>query len=72
MTELLQDTVSLLVPASAAEIERALSRLRIAPLLDGYRGAPAADRKALLASILAVQDCVVAMLDDSWNWRSTR
>jgi hypothetical protein len=58
LTEILQDTVSLLVPASRAEIGAALSRLRIAPLLDGYRGAPPVNRAALLASIDAVQDCV--------------
>jgi succinyl-CoA synthetase beta subunit len=60
LTEILQDTVSLLVPASHAEIDDALSRLRIAPLLDGYRGAPPVDRGALLAAIGAVQDCVAA------------
>jgi hypothetical protein len=52
--------VSLLVPASRAEVDAALSRLRMAPLLDGYRGAPPVDRNALLEAILAVQDCVVA------------
>jgi hypothetical protein len=38
LTELLQDTVSLLVPATARRSSAALSRLRLAPLLDGYRG----------------------------------
>jgi hypothetical protein len=52
--------VSLLVPASRAEVDAALSRLRMAPLLDGYRGAPPVDRNALLEAIDAVQDCVVA------------
>jgi hypothetical protein len=60
LTEILQDTVSLLVPASHAEVDDALSRLRIAPLLDGYRGARRVDRGALLAAIGAVQDCVAA------------
>jgi hypothetical protein len=36
------------VPASRAEIGAALTRLRIAPVLDGYRGAPPVDRAALL------------------------
>jgi hypothetical protein len=60
LTEVMQDSVSLLVPASRAEVDAALSRLRMAPLLDGYRGAPPVDRNALLEAIDAVQDCVVA------------
>ena len=62
-TELLQDTVSLLVPASDAEITEALNSLRMAPLLRGYRGAPAADMPALLKAIRAVQDYVLATRD---------
>jgi acetyl-CoA synthetase len=60
LTEVLGDTASLLLPADAAQIEVALDRLRIAPLLGGYRGKPAADRAALVASILAVQECAIA------------
>lgn len=60
LTEVMQDTVSLLVPASRSELDAALSRLRIAPLLDGYRGGLPVDRPALLDAIDAVQDCVAA------------
>ena len=59
-TELMQDTTSLLLPASEAEIARALSPLRIAPLLSGYRGQPAASTAAILEAILALQDYVLA------------
>ncbi len=59
-TELLQDTVSFLMPVSRDEVNRALSKLRIAPRLHGYRGAKPVDRAALLDAIDAVQDCVVA------------
>jgi acetate---CoA ligase (ADP-forming) len=62
--EIMQDTVSLLVPASRVEIDAALSGLRIAPLLDGYRGAPAVDRTAIVDVIDAVQDCVAALADE--------
>ena len=44
----------------ADDIDAALDRLRIAPLLRGDRGKPAADRAALIAAILAVQDCAMA------------
>jgi acyl-CoA synthetase (NDP forming) len=60
LAEVLADTTSLLLPAPAPEIEAALDRLRIAPLLGGYRGKPPADRAALVTAILAVQDCAMA------------
>lgn len=60
LTEVLADTTSLLLPVCADDIDAALDRLRIAPLLRGYRGKPAADRAALIAAILAVQDCAMA------------
>ncbi len=58
--ELLQDTTCLLLPVSAAQIDGALDNLRLAPRLDGYRGAPAADRSAIVSAVLAVQDYVTA------------
>lgn len=48
-TELWRDTVSLLAPTTDAEIRTALASLRIAPLLNGYRGKPAGDLDALVA-----------------------
>ncbi|MCU4652019.1 acetate--CoA ligase family protein [Roseibacterium sp. SDUM158016] len=63
LAEILADTVSLLLPATAAEIDVALDRLRIAPLLSGYRGRPAIDRAALLAAIAAVQDYALTHAD---------
>jgi acyl-CoA synthetase (NDP forming) len=59
-TELWADTVSCLMPATGAEIEAALGRLSLAPLLSGYRGGPRADRSALIAAILSVQACATA------------
>jgi succinyl-CoA synthetase beta subunit len=59
LTELLGDTVSLLVPATEDEVAAALARLRIAPLLSGYRGKPAADLGAAVAGVMAVQAFVV-------------
>lgn len=59
LTELLEDSASFLLPASDAEIESALKSLRMAKLLDGYRGAPAADREAILRAIRAVEAYVM-------------
>ena len=60
MTELMADSVTMLLPVTGAEIEAALMRLRYAPVLTGYRGAPAADMKAVVGAVLAVQDYVIA------------
>jgi acyl-CoA synthetase (NDP forming) len=60
LTELLRDQTSLLLPVGATDIRAALSRLRIAPLLTGYRGKPGADIDAIVAAVLAVQAYVTA------------
>ncbi|ATG37329.1 Acyl-CoA synthetase (NDP forming) [Phaeobacter piscinae] len=62
-TELLEDSVSLLLPVSDTMLEAALGQLRITRLLDGYRGAPAADRPAVLRAVRAVERYVLAHSD---------
>jgi acetate---CoA ligase (ADP-forming) len=52
LTELLRDSVTLLPPFTPESIALALRRLRAAPLLQGYRGRPAADVPALVAAAL--------------------
>jgi acyl-CoA synthetase (NDP forming) len=47
--EVLADTVTLVLPAREAEVLAALRRLRLFPLLDGYRGRAKADLAALAA-----------------------
>ena len=59
-TELWDDTVSCLLPADADDIRDMLARLRIAPLLHGYRGAAPARIETIVSAVLAVQDYVVA------------
>ena len=58
--ELLADTVTLVAPVTGAEIDAALRRLRLWPLLDGYRGRARADTGAVVAAALA---CQALMLD---------
>ncbi len=48
LVELLSDATTVLLPATRHDLKRALARLRISRLLDGFRGRPAADREALL------------------------
>lgn len=56
--ELLDDTQTLVLPVQADDIRTALSQLKLAPLLDGYRGRPKADVKAVISTVLALQDCL--------------
>ena len=51
LVELLADATTILLPATRADLARALSRLKISRLLDGYRGKPAASRAALLDAL---------------------
>jgi acyl-CoA synthetase (NDP forming) len=67
MTEILDDTTQLLLPCTGADIREALSRLRIAPRLAGYRAAPPADVAAIARAVLAVQDYVVAHAADTFE-----
>lgn len=60
LTELMRDRRSLLLPVTRAEVDAALSDLRVARLLDGWRGAPPASRTAILDAVMAVQDFVIA------------
>jgi acyl-CoA synthetase (NDP forming) len=45
--EVLADTVTLVLPVTEAEVMEAAKRLRLWPLLDGYRGRPQADMAAV-------------------------
>ena len=56
MTELLQDTASLLIPSSREEITEAIRNLKLSKLLSGFRGNSSADMKSLLDTIEAVQN----------------
>lgn len=60
LTELLQDSTSLLVPSSPEAIKQALSTLKIARLLQGYRGQVTADPRRVIDGVLAIQAYVVA------------
>jgi acyl-CoA synthetase (NDP forming) len=51
LVELLSDVATCRLPLAAGDIEDALARLRGASLLDGFRGSPPADRRALVRTI---------------------
>ena len=60
LTELVRDVAHLLLPVDAAAIRSALLGLRCAPLLTGYRGAPAADLDRLVEVVERVAGLVLA------------
>jgi acyl-CoA synthetase (NDP forming) len=55
LTELVGDTRLLLIPAAAEEITTAIRSLKVAKLLDGYRGRPRGDLAAAVDAVLAIQ-----------------
>ena len=60
LTEVMRDSTSLILPVQREDVLAGLSRLRIAPILDGYRGAPPVDKDAIIDAVLAVQSYVMA------------
>jgi acetate---CoA ligase (ADP-forming) len=63
LVELLKDTITLLLPASHADIEAALRGLKLFPLLDGYRGREKADLEAAIQAIKDIADFALAHAD---------
>jgi acyl-CoA synthetase (NDP forming) len=58
LVELMNDSVSLLLPTTRERVLQALGQLKCAPLLNGFRGAPPADLEAAVDVILAVAGMV--------------
>lgn len=56
LVEMLQDAAVMLLPASADEIREKLMGLRVARLLEGFRGKPRGDIRGAIKAILAIAD----------------
>ena len=54
LVELIRDTVTMLLPVREEEVRAALLRLKLGPLLTGYRGSEPADLDAVVRNIMAV------------------
>ncbi|MBT8076929.1 MAG: acetate--CoA ligase family protein, partial [Gammaproteobacteria bacterium] len=63
LTELLDDSVSLLFPVSREDLSRAIDSLRISRMINGFRGGPAGDREAAIDAIAAVASYAEANRD---------
>jgi hypothetical protein len=54
LVEMVEDAAMLLLPADRASIEKALAGLKINKLLQGYRGKPGGDMKAIVNAVAAI------------------
>jgi acetyl-CoA synthetase len=64
LVELLNDTVSLLLPVQREEIKAALASLKAGALIDAYRGGPAGDLETVLDAIEAIVAFAASHADD--------
>ncbi|MBT9289809.1 acetate--CoA ligase family protein [Prosthecodimorpha staleyi] len=63
LVELIKDAVPLLLPVGREDVEKALRGLKCFPLLDGFRGRPAADLTAVVDAVMAIAAYAGANLD---------
>jgi acyl-CoA synthetase (NDP forming) len=63
LAELHEDFDICLLPTTAAEIAESIERLKIATVLNGYRGRPAADIDALIQAVLGFSQMCLALGD---------
>ncbi len=64
LAELIDDAVTLLLPASQSEIGTALGRLKVARLLDGHRGRRGADRSSVVDALNRLAEYLGVRADD--------
>lgn len=57
-SEMMNDSVSLMVPAERGDVEKALRSCRIGNILAGYRGQPGANLAAIIDTAMALQSYV--------------
>ena len=58
LTELLLDSVSLLLPISEKQVRQAIRKLRVNTLLQGLRGRPEGDKEALIQAVFSLADFI--------------
>ena len=58
LTELLRDTASMLLPVTEMQLQQELEALKIAKVLHGFRGKPAADTASIVQAVLKLCEWV--------------
>ncbi len=61
LVELMADTATVLLPAQPADLLEALAKLRIMPLLQGYRGRPKADLDGLVDTLMNISTMALGL-----------
>lgn len=56
LTELMKDSILLILPVRREHVRTALGKLKYAPVLQGYRGAQACDLEAIIDAVMVLQD----------------
>ena len=63
LTEVMDDAVSALVPVTEACVRQMLRRLRLWPVLKGFRGRAGVDLASVVGAVMAIQEYVMAASD---------
>lgn len=63
LVNLIEDSQALILPTTRGDVRRALGRLKVARLLEGYRGKAAADIEAIVDAAMAVAGYALAHAD---------
>ena len=64
ITELLKDSVVLMMPLSKNQLKESISKLRAHKLLNGWRGQPEADTEQLIETVMSFEKFVKNNIDD--------
>ncbi|MFN8439326.1 MAG: acetate--CoA ligase family protein [Caldilineaceae bacterium] len=67
LVELFKDSATLLFPIQYFEVEAALERLNIAPLLNGFRGQPKANKQAIVDAVMSLAQFAQEYADQLWE-----
>ena len=63
LVELVNDSVSLLLPTNKEAVEQALAKLKVAKILNGFRGNPSGDIKKTVLAIMSIANFATANAD---------
>ncbi len=63
LVELMDDAATFLLPTDRASVREAIGKLKVARILNGYRGKPAGDVEALVDAVMAIASFTEAQRD---------
>jgi acyl-CoA synthetase (NDP forming) len=63
LVEMVEDAATLLLPTAREDVAKAIASLKVAKLLEGYRGKPAGDVEAAIDAVMAIATYAYAQRD---------